>query len=369
MESPIGVPDSWRSSLLLALGVLATVLMALLLAVSDSLQMRLPPPQPTQIAAAGATDTPIPPTISLPSATPTRPASTPTATSEKRPSATAVPVLPKCGVVPAEWVAYTIKRGDTLFRLAMSSGATVSSIMVANCLDSTRIYAGMTVYLPAEPPPPPPICTGPPPSWVRYRVQRGDTLYSLARARNTTVYAVVSANCLVGTRINAEQIIYLPAAEATPRPTATQPPPPPPTEPPPPPPSATPQPSATATAAPPTPTSTATAVPPTPTDTAVPPTPTPTSPPPSETPTPTPSPSATATAGTATPTATSTVTATATAAPDTPTPTNTATAQSPTATATSTPTPMPPTPTSTVTASATSTPTPEPPTATFTPEP
>lgn len=249
---------SWGVNVLLAVGVVATVLMAFLLAASDDLQTRLPPPRSTQVAAVTEdgltpTFTAIPPTVSLPTSTSTNVPASPTVTAEKKPSATPVPVKASCGIVPQDWVGYSVQPGDTLFRLAVNSGATVSALMVANCLDSTRLFAGMVLHLPLEPPPPPPICSGPPSDWMRYTVQRGDTLFSLARAHGSTVYGVMSANCMVSTRINAGQIIYLPALAPTA--TATDaPPPPPPTDPPPPPPTNPPRP--TATDQPPTPTAT-----------------------------------------------------------------------------------------------------------------
>ncbi|MFW6184750.1 MAG: LysM peptidoglycan-binding domain-containing protein, partial [Chloroflexota bacterium] len=205
MEQSVEDRSTWRSSAVLALGVVGTVLMALLLAVSDGLQVRLPPPRPTETAVvvAAAATTVVPPTVSLPTSTPTAPTPTPTttvaatATGEKKPSTTPVAVVDQCGVIPSDWTAYTVRRGDTLFRLAINSGATVSALTVANCLDSNRIYAGMTLYLPETPPPAPPVCTGPPASWTRYTVQQGDTLFSLSRSRGTTVYNVLTANCLV----------------------------------------------------------------------------------------------------------------------------------------------------------------------------
>ncbi|MFW6096817.1 MAG: LysM peptidoglycan-binding domain-containing protein [Chloroflexota bacterium] len=324
MQSQWQPAGSWGTNVLVAVGVVATILMAFLLAASDDLQMRLSPPRPTQVAAVTGDDatptfTAIPPTVVLPTETATGIPASATATAEKKPSATPLAVRATCGVIPEDWVAYDVKPGDTLFRLAVNSGATVSALTVANCLDSTRLYAGMTLHLPLEPPPPPPICSGPPSDWVRYAVQRGDTLFSLARTHGSTVYGVMSANCMVSTRINAGQIIYLPASAPAPTATATDappppppptdPPPPPPTEPPPPtatnppqptatelpPPTATEPPSPTATATPPTATSpppTATATPPPPDEDPTPPLPSPTAPPPTSTP----PPNATATA-------------------------------------------------------------------------
>jgi LysM repeat protein len=279
---------SFRSGFILTLGVVFTLFLALTLAVADSLQVRLPPP-PTPIAAEivavvtpapGATavtpptpsPTAPPPTRALPTATPT-PTASPTARSSPTPPP--VEVVRKCTIAPPGWVEYTVRSGDTLSRLAADSGATASAVSAANCLESNRLYAGMVLFLPAEPPPPPPVCTGPPGSWERYTVTRGDTLFSLARSRGISLYGLMTANCLPTARILAGQVIYVPPLPATAVPTD-----PPPTDPPPPPPPAdTPVPP-TNTPVPPT----STPVPPTATAPPPPTEPPPTQPPPTEPP-------------------------------------------------------------------------------------
>lgn len=316
------------TSLVIALAVGLTVLLALFFSVADEFLIRVPTPvRPTAIAVAVvSTSTPLPSPSPSPSETPS---ATPTSTSSPTvpvlndgsaaqedavtstrlatatvetatpqptdaPVSTGVPVLAEqdCGNVPPGWIAYTVRPGDSLFHLSANSGATINEIVQANCLDISVLYSGTQLYLPYTPPPRPPC--GPPMWWERYLVQHGDTLFSLARARGTTVYAITQANCLVGNRILAGLYLYLPplGASADPPPTMTSEPtspPPPPTSPPQPPPSAT-QPPPTATSEPvdtpvPTPTS-----PPPPTDTPVPsPTPTigaePTWPPPTVAPT------------------------------------------------------------------------------------
>ncbi len=85
----------------------------------------------------------------------------------------------------------------------------------------------------APPPPPPPphppptpavTCTSPPADWSIYHVQRGDTLFRLAKSHGTTLDTVISANCLQTTDIYVGQELWLPTLPATntPRPvTAT----------------------------------------------------------------------------------------------------------------------------------------------------
>jgi len=46
--------------------------------------------------------------------------------------------------------------------------------------------------------------------WPTYRVQPGDTLFSLASAAGSTVRELLSANCLTNDRINAGQLLHLP---------------------------------------------------------------------------------------------------------------------------------------------------------------
>ncbi|MCB9456408.1 MAG: S8 family serine peptidase [Anaerolineaceae bacterium] len=79
---------------------------------------------------------------------------------------TPVPTLAPATCVPTKpaswsgWVAYTIRSGDTLGQLAVDTGTSVAAIMTANCLPSSNIIAGNTLYLPKQPPAPPP--TSPP---------------------------------------------------------------------------------------------------------------------------------------------------------------------------------------------------------------
>jgi hypothetical protein len=46
---------------------------------------------------------------------------------------------------------YRIKRGDTLFSLALGTGSTVRELVSANCLLNDRIFAGQLLYVPRLP--------------------------------------------------------------------------------------------------------------------------------------------------------------------------------------------------------------------------
>jgi LysM repeat protein len=112
---------------------------------------------------------------------------------------------------PAGWSAYTVKPGDTLYALAKQTNQTPEEVMRANCLTSSIIDVGVTLYLPLE------LCTiVPPEGWRLYLVRSGDTLFSLATARHTSVAEIKRANCLVSDGLAVGQRLYLPPAPPVP---------------------------------------------------------------------------------------------------------------------------------------------------------
>lgn len=103
---------------------------------------------------------------------------------------------------------YTVKRGDTLAGIAVQFGTTVNSIMKANAQiqNPNRITPGQVITVPT-------------PSggrnYVRYTVQRGDTLTSIARRYGTTIRAILSVNSQITNPnlIYADQVIRIPITE------------------------------------------------------------------------------------------------------------------------------------------------------------
>ncbi|MBK7180292.1 MAG: LysM peptidoglycan-binding domain-containing protein [Chloroflexi bacterium] len=209
--------NQWRTNLLLTGGVIATIVMALLLAQLDNLQIRLQPTPALVVraTAVSATNTPLP-AIAMPSATldtfspGTQIASAPTVRS------TTSAMLPAalCGEVPPGWSIYLVQPADSLLALAAFSGASVAEINRVNCLQNGLVVSGMRIYLPVRPPTAVPC--GPPYWWVQVRVQPGDTLFQLALRHSTTVYAIMQANCLNSTSLAAGRLLFLPPLPATP---------------------------------------------------------------------------------------------------------------------------------------------------------
>ena len=99
--------------------------------------------------------------------------------------------------VPAEvnppitdnYIIYTVKAGDSLYSIARQYNTTVNELMDYNNLTTNLLSVGQKLKVPTEVEVKPPTST-PEPEGITYTVQRGDSLYSIARQYNTTVDAI-----------------------------------------------------------------------------------------------------------------------------------------------------------------------------------
>lgn len=100
---------------------------------------------------------------------------------------------------PVKQCVYIVKPGDTLFSIAFRFGTTVEAIAMANGISNpNQIFVGQKLVIPnCKPVPVPPIVPPKKPGCFPYTVQRGDTLYSIARRFGTSVYALARANHIV----------------------------------------------------------------------------------------------------------------------------------------------------------------------------
>jgi LysM repeat protein len=197
--------------------VLATILGSILLSAHDSFARPIVALNPT----ASITATPLLPT-ETPTLTPTAPSTTaqptdqtaaPTSTVTSTPTPTLTPTAtPTVCPPPPGWQRYTVGPFDNLSLIAQRFNTTVDALMRANCLAAPAVAIGQTIYVPSRTPTPTPFpCTiTPPPGWVIYIVQWGDTLYTLAVRYQTSMVQLIRANCLTTTAIYAGQALYVP---------------------------------------------------------------------------------------------------------------------------------------------------------------
>ena len=94
---------------------------------------------------------------------------------------------------------YTVKAGDTLYQIAKNNNITVEELKSLNNLTSDALSIGQLLKLPSQLTPE-----------TTYTVQKGDSLYSIAREYNTTVDAIKSQNSLTSNLLSIGQILKIP---------------------------------------------------------------------------------------------------------------------------------------------------------------
>jgi LysM repeat protein len=123
------------------------------------------------------------------------------------------------GLAGAQELFHTVQRGETLFSIARRYGTTVETLMRINSLSHPNLEVGQVLRLPA------PAAQSQPPT-ATYSVQPGDTLFSIARRFGVTVEALQGENSLTSAALSVGQVLKVP----TPLPAAPSPQPPTPPE-------------------------------------------------------------------------------------------------------------------------------------------
>jgi len=215
--------QSLLGGMLAALVTGLLVLGALTLSLTES-NLRVEPAPPTAAATLGpAGETLTVPPLLPP--TPAEPGSSPT----PWPLPAQPTPLPIC-LPPQGWLQYTVQPGDTLAGLAGQHQIGIELLRSANCLLSDDLLPYTYIYLPpgqpliSSTPTLTAIPCGAPAGWVQITLSAGDTLYSLSREYNITIYQLQQANCMgYSTRLYAGSKFWVPNVP-TRTPTATEPP-------------------------------------------------------------------------------------------------------------------------------------------------
>lgn len=108
---------------------------------------------------------------------------------------------------------YTVVAGDTLYKIAIANGLTISELKSLNSLTNDTIYVGQKLLLNKSTTPAPDTTENGSSSNTEqttaqsYTVKTGDTLWSIANANNMTVTALKNANSLTSDAIYPGQIL------------------------------------------------------------------------------------------------------------------------------------------------------------------
>lgn len=103
---------------------------------------------------------------------------------------------------PSNTVQYTVKAGDSLYSIARNYGVTVNQIRELNNLTTELLSIGQVLTIPA---------TTSPTDYTTYTVQSGDNLYSIASRFNTTVNEIKELNSLTSNLLSVGQVLTIPA--------------------------------------------------------------------------------------------------------------------------------------------------------------
>lgn len=131
---------------------------------------------------------------------------------------------------PVTSTSYTVRQGDTLYKIAVRFKLTVKQLADANKVTNPAlIYAGQTLQIPGTAPANP-TATAPSPTAQpttvpqpsgSYTVQRGDTLFKIAVRFNTTTAKLISLNSLSNPNvIYVGQTLKVPSNESAVAPTS-----------------------------------------------------------------------------------------------------------------------------------------------------
>ena len=100
---------------------------------------------------------------------------------------------------------YTVKKGDNLYKIAQNYDTTVSEIIKLNNLTSTNLSIGQILEIPTK------TASG-----NTYTVKSGDSLYKIAQQYNTTVNELKNLNNISSNLLSIGQVLKIPSSTIEP---------------------------------------------------------------------------------------------------------------------------------------------------------
>jgi LysM repeat protein len=145
--------------------------------------------------------------------------STPTPSStpgESLPSSTPSPSSTSRCPIPSGWAILSVQATDTLDSIAARYRITPDELRRANCLFSTSLIPGSTIFVPSIVTTTSAICNQGASGWIKnYTVQPGDNLFRIAINHYTTLEMMRKVNCRTSDTIYSGEVLWVPSVSAT----------------------------------------------------------------------------------------------------------------------------------------------------------
>ncbi len=107
---------------------------------------------------------------------------------------------------PDNMFMYTVKKGDSLWNISKVYSTSVEEIKRINNLTSNNLYIGQVLRIPEMYTKEEDMVV---PNYINYKVERGDTLYSIAKKFNISVNELKSKNNLNSNSLSIGQSINI----------------------------------------------------------------------------------------------------------------------------------------------------------------
>ena len=94
---------------------------------------------------------------------------------------------------------YTVQKGDSLYQIGNKYNISVNKLKEINNLTSNLLSIGQILKIPVSNE-----------EYIIYKVQKGDSLYQIAKQYNTTTNEIKSLNNLTSNLLNIDQELKIP---------------------------------------------------------------------------------------------------------------------------------------------------------------